>query len=64
MFGLNMQTEEGRILCKYVPNYRINLVDAGNISDLGMFHTDLQQILVMLQYKGKKERLYKHIQGN
>ena len=61
MFGLNMQTEEGRILCKYIPNYRINLVDAGNISDLGMFHTDLQQMLGVLKYRQDKKELKEYI---
>lgn len=64
MFGLNMQTEEGRILCKYVPNYRINLVDVGNISDLGMFHTDLQQILGVLKYRQDKKELKDYIYEN
>lgn len=64
MFGMNMQTEEGRILCKYVPNYRINLVDAGNISDLGMFHTDLQQILGVLKYRQDKKELKDYIYEN
>lgn len=64
MFGLNMQTEEGRILCKYVPNYRINLVDAGNISDLGRFHTDLQQILGVLKYRQDKKELKDYIYEN
>lgn len=59
-----MQTEEGRILCKYVPNYRINLVDAGNISDLGMFHTDLQQILGVLKYRQDKKELKDYIYEN
>lgn len=64
MFGLNMQTEEGRNLCKYVPNYRINLVDVGNISDLGMFHTDLQQILGVLKYRQDKKELKDYIYEN
>lgn len=64
MFGLNMQTEEGRILCKYIPNYRINLVDAGNISDLGMFHTDLQQMLGVLKYRQDKKELKEYIYEN
>ena len=30
-------------------------IDAGNMGQLERFHTDLQQIFVMLQCKGKKE---------
>lgn len=35
---------KNKILQKYVSNYRINLVDAGNIKELENFHTDLQEI--------------------
>ena len=45
------------LLKDYVPNYRINLVDANNIGDIKRFQTDLQQIFGMLKYRGDKEKL-------
>ena len=41
---LSDDESKNKILQKYVSNYRINLVDAGNINELENFHTDLQEI--------------------
>lgn len=49
---------------KYLPNYHINLVDAGDIHDTKLFHTDLQQIFGMLKCRGKKEELKRYIWEN
>ena len=38
-----------KVFQKYLPNYHINLVDAGDIHDTKVFHTDLQQIFGMLK---------------
>lgn len=48
----------------YVPNYRINFVEAGNINKLEKFHTDLQQIFGMLQYRNSKTELISYMQKN
>ena len=37
-----------------IPNYRVNLIDAGNMENINRFHTDLQQIFGVLQYRGKE----------
>ena len=47
-----------------MPGYRINLIDAGNISQLERFHTDLQQIFGVLKYRGKKEEIQQYIYDN
>lgn len=47
-----------------VPNYRINLLEAGSVEDLERFHTDLQPILGMLKYRGRKEELRDYIYQN
>ena len=45
------------LLREYVPNYRINLVDAGNLEHLERFQSDLQEILGMLKCRGNKKEL-------
>lgn len=64
MFRINKELKDEKILEKYIPNYRINLVDAGNIKHLEQFGTDLQQVFGMLKCRGEKEKLQKYIQEN
>ncbi len=64
MFQLNAELREEKLLKKFVPNYHINLVDAGNIGDLKNFHSDLQQIFGMLKYRSEKEKLQDYILEN
>ena len=45
------------LLREYVPNYRINLLDAGNLEHLERFQSDLQEILGMLKCRGNKKEL-------
>ena len=40
-----------------MPNYQINLVDAGNLEHLERFQSDLQEILGMLKCRGNKKEL-------
>lgn len=49
------------ILKKYVQNYRINLIDVGNLKNLERFQTDLQEIFGMIQCKGSKEKLIEYL---
>ena len=49
--------ENQELLREYVPNYRINLVDAGNLEHLERFQSDLQEILGMLKCRGNKKEL-------
>ena len=49
--------ENQKLLREYVPNYRINLVDAGNQEHLERFQSDLQEILGMLKCRGNKKEL-------
>ena len=54
-----LQWGEGNqeLLREYVPNYRINLVDAGNLEHLERFQSDLQEILGMLKCRENKKEL-------
>lgn len=55
MFKFNGTEIENTILQKYIPDYHINLVDAGKIDNLECFQSDLQVILGMLKYRNNKE---------
>lgn len=61
MFPQEILKEKKNLLEKFVPNYWINLVDAGNVEDIPLFRTDLQEILGMLKYRKNKAELVKYI---
>lgn len=64
MFQLEGAKEENEILEKYLPNYKINLVDAERLEDVEKFSDDLQVILTMLRYRDSKEELTDYINEN
>ena len=64
MFQLEGTKEENEILEKYLPNYKINLVDAERLKDVEKFSDDLQVILTMLRYRDSKEELTDYINAN
>ena len=64
MFRLEGTKEEKKILEKYLPNYKINLVDAERLEDVEKFSDDLQVILTMLRYRDSKEELKHYIDEN
>ena len=64
MFQLEGTKEEKEILEKYLPNYKINLVDAERVEDVEKFSDDLQVILTMLRYRDSKEELTDYINEN
>ena len=49
-----------------MPNYRMNLIDAGHMEDaeLQRLSEDLQQVLGMLKYRGRRKELQGYIQKN
>lgn len=49
---------------RYVPNYPINLIDAGHIEDSTGFCADLQHVFDMLKYRESKADLQRYIQRN
>ena len=64
LYGMLQWSEDEKkntVLKEYVPNYRINLIDAGNLEHLERFKSDLQEVLGMIQCRGDKERLLKYI---
>ena len=64
MFQLEDTKEEKEILGNYLPNYKINLVDAERLEDVEKFSDDLQVILTMLRYRDSKEELTDYINEN
>ena len=64
LYGMLQWSEDemkNAVLKEYVPNYRINLIDAGNLEHLERFKSDLQEVLGMIQCRGDKENLLKYI---
>ena len=49
-----------------MPNYRMNLIDAGHMeeAELQRLSEDLQQVLGMLKYRGRRKELQGYIQKN
>jgi hypothetical protein len=65
LYGLlGMDRDEYKILRKYVPNYKINLIDPRNIEDLSCFEEDLQMVFGMLKYRKNKEELLSYVNQN
>lgn len=64
MFPGRIDEEARKALERYIPNYRINLVDAGHMDGSERFCTDLQRVFDMLKYRDRKEELQKYIYQN
>lgn len=64
LFGWDKADDTYRIFEKYVPNYRINLINPNEIKDLSVFCKDLQIIFKMLQYKNNKDNMLHFINDN
>lgn len=61
---LGLDRIDYRMLKKYVPNYRINLIDPKKLENLECFQTDLQIIFGMLKYRKNKEGMKNYVQNN
>ena len=48
----------------YIPDYKINLIQACRMEDITRFQTHLQYIFGMLKYNTDKEALYKYVRDN
>lgn len=62
MFQSEELLREKEILQQYIPNYRINLVEPGNLEDFEKFQTDLHEIFGMLRYRSNKKKLLEYVQ--
>lgn len=64
LYGMFQQNEffhKSPILKQYIPNYSLNLIDAGNVESLERFHSDLHFIFGMLQYKNNSNALRTYV---
>ena len=61
MFHLQGSNEDFQTLKKYLPNYKINLIDAQRFQNSNQFHSDLQIIFNMLKCRESKGDLEKYI---
>ena len=48
-------------LKEYVPNYKLNILDANNVVEVDKFQTDLQIVLGMIKYKKDNEGLERYV---
>ena len=55
---------ENEILQQYIPNYKINLIEPGNMNNTEVFHTDLQEVFGMLKYRSNKTELLNYVRSN
>lgn len=62
LFPDSMNDPGGEKIKKYIPNYRINLVDLYRIDNLECFHGDLQMIFGMVKYKEDRKRFLEYVQ--
>lgn len=61
LHGMMAWGRDEDILKPYIPNYCINLIDAGEVKNPENFKSDLQYIFGMLQYKKDKNKLWDYI---
>ena len=65
LYGMFQQENEIRnseIWKQYLPNYKMNLIDAGNVEAVEKFRSDLQLIFGMLKYRGKGNSMHKYLE--
>ena len=53
--------KDKKLIEKFVPNYRTNVVEVQNIKNFSKFKSDLQPVLNMLKYRKDKVKLHSYI---
>ncbi len=64
MFAIDRQDESLKILERYLPEYRIHVVDVSQIEDMQVFKSCLQHIFSMIKYNTDKKKLYEYMKAN
>ena len=64
MFQLNERLQSNETFQQYIANYKINLIDVGNLEAIERFRSDLQIVFGMLQYRGNTENLIDYVNEN
>ena len=61
MLEVNEYLKESDIFKRFIPNYKINLIDVGHMDNIENLQTDLQVMIGMLQYRSNTEKLERYI---
>lgn len=61
---LGLDREEYRFLKKYVPNYRVNIINPAEIEDLSSLEESLQMVFGMLKYRKDLQGLKTYVEKN
>ena len=61
---MGIDREDYKLLKKYVPNYKINLIDPRKLDELMCFQTELQIVFGMLKCRKSKEELLGYVEKN
>jgi hypothetical protein len=64
MFAASDSRIMQELLGKYIPDYRLNLLDVSNIKDVKIFKSDLQIIFGMLKYRQNKDALRQYVNSH
>ena len=64
MFPDTYTDEQMEMLHRYVPNYRINLIDVNNIKDSSKFVSDLKLLLELMPFKQDKQKVLNYLDAN
>ncbi len=64
MLEIDESDPHARLLKPYLPQQRLNLIEAGRMEHPEYFQTCLQHIFAMLNYRQDKAKLYEYIQRN
>ena len=64
MFEVEDSDKVRAVLDKYVPNYKVNLVDIMNMEDTTRFRSDLHIVFDMLKYREDKEKMRAYTEEN
>ncbi len=52
---------QNNLVKKYIPNYTINLIDAGRMEDVSRFQTELKEVFGMLKFRQNKNALLEYV---
>ncbi|MBO5160193.1 MAG: Rpn family recombination-promoting nuclease/putative transposase [Lachnospiraceae bacterium] len=64
MFHQEQEIRNSEIWKQYVPNYKLNLIDAGDVEDVEKFSSDLQLIFGMLKYRKQENGIQEYIENH
>ena len=64
MFPDTYTEEQIEMLHRFVPNYRINLVDVGRIDDCSKFVSDLRMVLELMAFRNDHQKVQEYLKEN